>query len=115
MVKQSDNFTNKWTSLQAAINFSKPVVISPQKPQVQLAVENKLIGFLVKNLQISALAGVFQWIERQPMNWKVVGSIPVQGTRLSFGQGAQLGMCWRQPINVSLPLFLPPFPLSKNK
>ena len=40
------------------------------------------------------------------------GSIPSQGTCLGFGSGPLLGARERQPhIDVSLPLFLPPFPL----
>ena len=38
-------------------------------------------------------------------------ALPVQGTRLGCGSGPQQGLCERQPlIDVSLPLFLPPFP-----
>ena len=37
-----------------------------------------------------ALAGVVQWIEGWPMNQRVCGSIPSQGTCLGFGQGPQL-------------------------
>ena len=33
-----------------------------------------------------ALAGVVQWIEWWPMDWKVAGSIPVQGTSWVAGQ-----------------------------
>ena len=36
-----------------------------------------------------ALAGVAQWIERWPVNQKVVGSIPSQGTCLGCGPGPQ--------------------------
>ena len=63
----------------------------------------------------TALAGVAQWIECQPVNLKVTGSSPGQGTYLGCGPGPQLGACERLPINVSLkqdvslPLFLPPF------
>ena len=56
-----------------------------------------------------------QWIGCWPANQKVTGSIPSQGTCLGCRPGTQLGVCKRQPISVSLPLFLPPFPLSKNK
>ena len=58
-----------------------------------------------------ALAGVAQWIEHQPSNQSVASSIPSQGTCLGFGPGPQQGAHERQPhIDVSLPLFLPPFP-----
>ena len=58
-----------------------------------------------------ALAGVAQCIECWPANPRVAGSIPSQDTCLGFGPGPQWGMHKRQPhIDVSLPLFLPPFP-----
>ena len=57
-----------------------------------------------------ALAGVAQWIEHRPANQGVAGSIPGQVTCLGCGPGPQLGACEGQPhIDVSLPLFLPPF------
>ena len=58
-----------------------------------------------------APAGVAQWIEHWPVNPKVTGLISSQSTCLGCGLGPQLGACERQPhIDVSLPLFLPPFP-----
>ena len=59
----------------------------------------------------SALAGVAQWIECEPANQRVAGSIPSQGTCLGCGPGPQQGALERQPhTDVSLTLFLPPFP-----
>ena len=59
----------------------------------------------------SALASVAQWIECRPVNQRVVGSIPSQGTCLGCRLGPQLGEHERLPhMDVSLPLFLPPFP-----
>ena len=53
-----------------------------------------------------ALAGVAQWVERQPANQRVTSSIPNQGTCLGCGPGPQLGVLKRQPhIDVSLPLY----------
>ena len=66
------------------------------------------------HLKNHALAGVAQWIECRTMNQRVTGLIPSQGTCLGSRQGPQLGAFKRQPINVSLPLFVLPFP-SKNK
>ena len=67
---------------------------------------NKTLEF--KNLRV-ALADVAQWIEHQPANQIVTGSIPSQGTRLGCGPGLRLEACERQShINVSLLLFLPP-------
>ena len=69
--------------------------------------------------ELMALAGVVQWIERQPMNQKVAGSIPSLGTCLGCRLGPQLGVCKRQPVDVSLayrcffPSFSPSLPLSK--
>ena len=66
------------------------------------------------------LAGVAQWVECQPVNQKVTGLIPSQGTCLGHrpdpGWGAVRGsqMIFLSHINVSLPLFLSPF-RSKNK
>ena len=48
--------------------------------------------------------------EHRPVNQRVVGLIPSQGTCLGCGPGSQFGACERQPdIDVSLPLFLLPF------
>ena len=54
-----------------------------------------------------ALAGVAQWIEYWPVNQRVAGSIPSQGTCLGYRPGPQLEVCERQPIDVSFPLILP--------
>ena len=52
-----------------------------------------------------------QWIELWPVNQTVAGSIPSQGTCQGCGLGPWWGMLKRQPhMDVSLPLFLPPFP-----
>ena len=63
---------------------------------------------------VSALAGVAQWTVCGPANQRVAGSIPSQGTCLGCRSGPQKGARERQPdIDVSLPLFLPPFPSPK--
>ena len=55
-------------------------------------------------------------VECQPANQRITSSIPIQGTCLSCRPGPQEGSCERQPhTDVSLPLFFPPFPLSKKK
>ena len=64
------------------------------------------------------MADVAQWIECQPANQRVLSSIPSQGTCLGCwpGEVPGSGAHERQPhIDVSLPLFLLPSPLSKNK
>ena len=64
----------------------------------------------------SALAGVAQWTEHQPVNQRVVGSIPNQGTCLGWDQVPSWG-CVRGNhtlMFLSLSFSLPP-PLSKNK
>ena len=62
---------------------------------------------------MTALAGVAQCIK--PVNERVAGSIPSQGTCLSGRFGGDMGAYNRQPIDVShisvsLLLHLPPFP-----
>ena len=59
--------------------------------------------------------------EYGPVNQRVTGSIPCQGTYLGCEPGSHLGACKRQPIDVSLlSVFLSlsfflPSPLPKNK
>ena len=54
---------------------------------------------------------VAQWIERRPENQRVTGWIPSQGTCLGCTPGPKLEVHKRQLyIDVSLPLFLLPFP-----
>ena len=58
-----------------------------------------------------ALAGVAQWIDCWSVNQRATGSISSQGTCLGCGPGPHLGAWQRQShIDISLPLFLPPFP-----
>ena len=65
----------------------------------------------VENLKNIALACVAHWIECRPVNQRVTGLIPSQGTCLGCTPGP---LHERYPhIDVSLPLFLPPFS-SKN-
>ena len=67
--------------------------------------------YLTLRTTSAALTGVAQWIEHQPTNQEVTGSIPSQGTCLGCGPGPQQGALEREPhVDVSLPLFLPPFP-----
>ena len=69
-------------------------------------------------IHTNALASVAQWTECWPVNQKVAGSIPSQGTRLGCGPGPQLGAWERQLIGVFLthPCFFlslsPSLPLS---
>ena len=64
---------------------------------------------------VAALAGVAQWTRCWPVNQRLAGLIPSQGTCLGCGPGPQDGVHKRQPyIDVPLPIFLP-YPLSKNK
>ena len=65
-----------------------------------------------------ALAGVAQWIECQPVNQRVTGLITIQVTCLGCGpvRVSCKGAYERQAhIDVSLPLFLLPFPSKINK
>ena len=70
-------------------------------------------SFFQKEKICSPLTNVVQLVGCCPENQKVTGWIPCQGTCL----GCEFSPWWeyeRQPIDVSLPLFLPPFPLSKR-
>ena len=55
-----------------------------------------------------SLAGVAQWIGAQPVGQKDASLILAQVTFLDFRPGPLLGVCERQLIDVSLPLFLHP-------
>ena len=49
-----------------------------------------------------AQTGVVQWVGHHSTELKVTGSIPSQGTYQGCRPGPQLGVCKRQPIDVSL-------------
>ena len=69
------------------------------------------VAVILMELKITdaGTAGVAQWIERQPVNQRVSGSIPSQGTCVGCRPGPQVGARERQPhIDVSLPLSLSP-------
>ena len=73
-------------------------------------VKGPCCGALGLRISEIALAGVAQWIECQPVNQRVTGSIPSQGTCLGCRPDPQYRVCERQPhIDISLPLFLLPF------
>ena len=50
----------------------------------------------------AALAGVVQWIKHWPVNQKVAGLNPSQGTCLDCQPGLQRRVCENQLINVPL-------------
>ena len=70
-------------------------------------------GFIVqlKKFYYPALAGMAEWIEHQPANQKVTGSIPGQSTCLYCRPGTAGGIQGSASLHtdVSLVLFLPPF------
>ena len=53
-----------------------------------------------------ALAGMAQWTEHRPEDWKLAGSVSGQGTGLGGSLGPQLGVCERQLMFLSLPFSL---------
>ena len=61
----------------------------------------------------SALAGVAQWIERGPVNQRVVGWFPLRPHAWVAGQTRSERRSRQPHVDVSLPLFLPPFPSLK--
>ena len=54
------------------------------------------------NKVLPALDGVAQWIDHQPENQRLAGSIPSQGTCLGCGPDSLLGACEKQLVDVSL-------------
>ena len=68
---------------------------------------------------LDALAGVAQLVECHPANQKIASLVPGQGLRLDCRSGpSRLGhvrratqLMFLSHINISPPLFLPPFPL----
>ena len=77
--------------------------------------DNKYTCCLSAYKRGEALASVAQWIEHGPVNQRVTGSIPSQGTCLVCRPGPQWGTHEKQPhIDVSLPLSFPSL-LSKNE
>ena len=79
-------------------------------------IQLRVFFYLTLKSHSAPLAGVAQWIERWPENQRVPGFIPGQSTYLACGPGPHWDVCERQPhVDVSLPLFVLPSPLSKNK
>ena len=83
----------------------------PKSPTLGAQIVNKQKGSIClhaskpNKTQTGALAGVAQWIEYQPTNQRVSGSIPNQGMCLGYGPGPLQGAHERQPhTDVSLPL-----------
>ena len=73
------------------------------------------MGYIAIKNRTAALAGVAQWIECWPVNQRVAGSIPSQGTCLGCRPGPQQEACEKQPhIKCFSPLLLP-FSLKINK
>ena len=64
-----------WRIAAETITFEGHYVISVESLQIQI--------------EHFALAAVAQWIEHQPVNQRVTGSIPSQGTCLACGPGPQ--------------------------
>ena len=60
------------------------------------------------------LAGVAQWIEYQPVNHRVAGSIPSQGTAWVAGHVPSRGLV-RSNHTLMFLCFSSSLPLSKNK
>ena len=70
--------------------------------------------------QFGALTGVGQWAGHHPANQRGASSISTQGTCLGCKSSPRFRACKSQLISVShvyvsLPLCLPPSPLSKHK
>ena len=100
---QVPHFKFKWKDIrQCTTVICKP--FSPMEPP--FSKEMLRVG--------SALIGVAQWAGCLPANQMVASLIPGQGTRMGCGTGPQLGVCRRQPTDVSIAHqhFSPSLPLS---
>ena len=73
-----------------------------------------IIGQCLK-LENSALASVAQWIERGLQTEGSQVRFPVRAQAWAVGQVPSRGRVRGKHIDVFLPLFLLPFPVSKNK
>ena len=64
-------------------------------------------------MQPMAMAGVAQWIELRPANVKAASSIPTRAYACFEGEGdvgETMDAIYLSHLDISLPLFLPPFP-----
>ena len=65
----------------------------------------------IDNIKSASSQPWLVWIDRRPAKQMATSSVPSQGTCLGCGPGPQVGAYKRQThIDVSLPLFLSPFP-----
>ena len=88
---------------------NKFISMSGTPPQNNMHRYTLLYAIILKELNKThsenvtiALAGVAQWIESRPVERKVAGSVPGQGTCRGCRLGPQLGACDRQPIDIFL-------------
>ena len=107
---QRESFTFKIT-VKSGIQMQKRNCKTAILQRMWDVAPQHMLSVWLKYNQI-ALAGVAQWLECHPENQGVTGSIPSQGTCLGYGARSPVGgMHKRQPhIDISFPVFLPPFP-----
>ena len=105
-----ENFPNLVKEIDIQVQEAQEV---PNKMDTKRTTRHIIIKMPKVKDKKRTLAGVAQWIEYQPVNQRVTNSIPSQSTCLSCGAGLHWGVCVKQShTDVSLPLFLPPFPPS---
>ena len=99
------------TSLPVGLALSSKQPVNIGEPLILCQAQHQVAWDTATNkTEVPALAGAAPWIGCRPVHGKLAGSIPGQGTGQRSGPGPRLEVCKRQPISVSLPLFLPPFP-----
>ena len=76
----------QWEKLKAFFLRSRTTKACPFSPLLFNIVLEVLATAITEKEEI-ALAGVAQWIERQPTNQRVTGLIPSQGTCVGCGSG----------------------------
>ena len=72
-----------WTKLTLTDNWVKKMWYTYTMEWYSAIRKDEILPF--------ALAGVAQWTEHGPVNQRVTGSIPSQGTYLGYGSGPQVG------------------------
>ena len=105
------------TAINIQNSLQKHIVTMCVEKLKSISLSSRMFGaelfIIVKNRKQSkcpwwALAGMAQWIECPPVNQRVVGSIPSQGTCLGCGPSPQLGGTWEATthgcFSPSLPL-----------
>ena len=110
---------NKWTSIYLILvqRMGREGAMEIQKSLINIRWVGRQVNNFIQSFKKYLLCpnwhGSVDWASSCKLKGCWFGSD--QCTCLGCGPGPLLEAWEKQPIDVSLPLFLPPFPLSKNK